>query len=319
MSFSSLPIIDLKADESTIVDSILNACSTTGFFYIRNHDLFNAQQHMFELSKEFFQLPSDIKENYTIRTDNHGFIRRGKENLDSANRKLIDEKEAFNIAQAVSRDRLPALFAESNNYEFITKFYRDCYDLCMKLLVYIAKGFDIDLDYFTSKHKLEIEPHNIIRLLHYPPVTERSDESIRAGAHSDYGSLTLLFQHEHKSGLEVLDRSTNSWHPVEPFDDMIVVNFGDAFEYWSKGFIKSIVHRVVMPVVDSTKDNERYSIAFFCGPNDSTLLTPIPSKLILDRQFEKDEHAKHALDLDNEHVLTAGEHLAMRLNKTYNY
>ncbi|CAF5166017.1 unnamed protein product, partial [Rotaria sp. Silwood1] len=48
-------------------------------------------------------------------------------------------------------------------------------------------------------------------------------------------------------------------------------------------------------------------------------LSPIPSKLILDQKFEKDEHAKHALDHENEESLTAGEHLARRLNKTYAY
>ena len=122
-----------------------------------------------------------------------------------------------------------------------------------------------------------------------------------------------------KSGLEVLDRSSNTWHPVEPFDEMIVVNFGDAIEYWSKGFIKSTVHRVIMPIMGSKKENERYSIAFFCHPNNSALLTPIPSKLLLNHKFEKDEHAKRVLDHENEETLTAGEHLQMRLNKTYNY
>ncbi|CAF1318514.1 unnamed protein product [Rotaria sp. Silwood1] len=319
MSFSSLPIIDLKADESTIIQSILNACSTTGFFYLRNHNLLDAQERMFKLAKEFFRLPLNIKEQYVMTKENYGYIRRGQENLDSTKTKSIDEKEAFNIRQSMQPDELPPIFAEFDNYQFINKFYRNCYDLCMKLLTYVALCFNIDSDYFTSRHNWELKSGNTLRLLHYPAVENRSNECIGAGAHSDYGSITLLFQHEHKSGLQVLDRSTNTWYPVEPYDDMIVVNFGDVFEYWSKGFIKSTVHRVIMPTFDSTKDNERFSIAFFCHPNDSTLLSPIPSKLILDQKFEKDEHAKHALDHENEESLTAGEHLARRLNKTYAY
>lgn len=319
MSFSSLPIIDLKAEESTIIDSILNACSTTGFCFVRNHDLLDIQQRIFELTKEFFRLPSNIKEQYPINHTNHGYVRLGQENLDSQDSISVDKKEAFNIRRPMEPSTLPPLFAEADHYELITKFYRSCYDLCMKLLTYVAQGFSIDSDYFTSRHKWELESGDTLRLLHYPAVTQQSDGSIRAGAHSDYGSLTLLFQHEHKGGLEVLDRSTNTWYPVEPFDDMIVVNFGDVFEYWSKGFIKSTVHRVSMSVIDPTKDNSRYSIAFFCHPNDSTLLTPIPSKLIIDRKFEKDEHAKHVLNDSNEATITAGEHLAIRLSKTYAY
>jgi len=319
MSFSSLAIIDLKEDESTIIQAIFKACSTTGFFYLRNHNLLDAQQRMFKLAKEFFRLPLDIKEQCLITEENHGYVRRGQENLDSSNIKLIDEKEAFNIGKLVKPDQLPSCFTQSDNLEFITKFFRDCYDLSMLLLTYLAQSFNIDSDYFTSRHRWELKSGNTLRLLHYPAVKNQSDESIRAGAHSDYGSITLLFQHEHKSGLEVLDRSTNIWYPVQAFDDMIVVNFGDAFEYWSKGFIKSTVHRVVMPRIDSSKEDERFSIAFFCHPNDSTLLTPIPSNILLNQKFIKDEHSKHALDHDNEDTLTAGEHLRMRLNKTYTY
>ncbi|CAF1024050.1 unnamed protein product [Adineta steineri] len=319
MSFSSLPIIDLKADESIIIQAILNACSTTGFFYLRNHNLLDAQEHMFKLAKEFFRLPSNIKEQYGITEENFGYVRRGQENLAGNETKSIDEKEAFNIRNLVQPNELPSLMAQSDNYEIITKFQNDCYELCMKLLTYLAQSFDIDSDYFTSKHKRELKSAGTLRLLHYPAVKNYSDESIRAGAHSDYGSLTLLFQHLHQSGLEVLDRSTNTWYPVEPYDDMIVVNFGDVFEYWSKGFIKSTVHRVTMPIVDSTKENERFSIAYFCHPNDSALLTPVPSKLILNREFEKDEHAKLALHDNNQNTLTAGEHFQMRINKTYTY
>ena len=140
------------------------------------------------------------------------------------------------------------------------------------------------------------------------------------GAHSDYGSLTLLFQHENQAGLEVLNRSANTWHSVEARNDLIVVNFGDAFEYWSKGLIKSTVHRVCLPS-GQVPNEDRFSVAYFCDPNGETPLTPIPSKLIIDRVYEKDQHAVNAFDpRDNsEKVLTAGEHLLMRLNKTHKY
>ncbi len=138
------------------------------------------------------------------------------------------------------------------------------------------------------------------------------------GAHSDYGSITLLFQHDNKSGLEVFDRSTNIWYPVEPRNDMIVVNFGDVFEYWSQGLIKSTIHRVNLPIGDQQND-ARFSIAFFCDPNGDTRLTPIPSKLIENRVYTKDEHANHIFTHNDEYILTAGEHLQMRLNKTYKY
>jgi isopenicillin N synthase-like dioxygenase len=110
----------------------------------------------------------------------------------------------------------------------------------------------------------------------------------------------------------------NTWYPVEPRDDMIVVNFGDVFEYWSNGMIKSTIHRVNLPIDDQQND-ARYSIAFFCDPNGDTRLTPIPSKLIENRVYTKDQHANHIFTHNDKYILTAGEHLQMRLNKTHKY
>ncbi|CAF5009302.1 unnamed protein product [Rotaria sp. Silwood1] len=326
MSFSSLPVIDLKSNPDDIRQSLLLACSTTGFFYVTNHGLDTLQSQMFSMAKEFFHRPLDEKLLYSLNTTSYqGYLRIGRENLDSTNSKLMDGKEGFNIRQPdlINKDMLPNIFSHEENFKLIEQFFRQCYDLCMRLFEYLAEIFQIDRDYFTSKHKWDKEPGAAVKLLHYPPINqiEQNTNVIRAGAHSDYGSLTLVFQHDNKSGLEVFDRLTNVWYPVEARDDMIVVNFGDVFEYWSKGMIKSTIHRVIAPNVNE-QNHSRFSIAFFCDPNEDTLLTPIPSKLIENRMYTKDEHAKHVFndyDNNNGHVLTAGEHLQMRLNKTHQY
>ena len=45
-----------------------------------------------------------------------------------------------------------------------------------------------------------------LRLLHYPAVTEVKETQLRCGEHTDYGSITLLFQDEN-GGLEVVSRA----------------------------------------------------------------------------------------------------------------
>ena len=144
MSFSSLPIIDLHAEESTIIQSVFNACSTTGFFYLRHHSLLELQHRMFQLSKDFFRLPLEVKEQHIIGENNHGYVRRGQENLDSVNTKLIDEKEAFNIGKSMPPSKLPELFTQAENHQLIEEFYLACYQLCMQLLTYLARSFSIE-------------------------------------------------------------------------------------------------------------------------------------------------------------------------------
>ncbi|KAJ0296198.1 uncharacterized protein N0V96_011040 [Colletotrichum fioriniae] len=106
-----------------------------------------------------------------------------------------------------------------------------------------------------------------MRLINYPPVSEVSpstttsssledapasnSEDIRAGAHSDYGSLTLLFrQPSDQGGLQVLRGGGNNaaaWADVPCIPDAIVVNIGDALEFWTAGRLRSTVHRVAFP------------------------------------------------------------------------
>ena len=69
---------------------------------------------------------------------------------------------------------------------------------------------------------------NTLRLLHYPPVAPGGFEDgrrVRAGAHSDYGSLTLLFQ-DKAGGLQVERPGQSGWFDVVPRERSIVVNAG---------------------------------------------------------------------------------------------
>ena len=142
-----------------------------------------------------------------------------------------------------------------------------------------------------------------------------SDTDIRAGAHSDYGSLTLLFQRPSQPGLEI-QMADSTWSPVpvhpegtenDPFPP-ILINIADLFSYWTNGLLKSAVHRVVFPQGGDGAD--RYSIAYFCHPVDTTKLVPIPSKMV--KEAQKSYETGPGI-----RVLTAGEHLKNRLSATY--
>ncbi|CAF3074200.1 unnamed protein product [Rotaria sp. Silwood2] len=108
------------------------------------------------MAKEFFRLSLNEKLLYSLNTTLYqGYLRIGHENLDSANSKLTDGKEAFKIRQSdvINKYMLPSIFSYEENFKIIEQFFRQRYDLCTRLFEYLAETFQIDRDYFTSKHK----------------------------------------------------------------------------------------------------------------------------------------------------------------------
>lgn len=159
-------------------------------------------------------------------------------------------------------------------------------------------------------------------MLYYPSSSvPESSTSIRAGAHSDYGSLTLLFRLPGQAGLEVLTPSkTFSPVPVNPSPETlshppILVNIGDLLSFWTNGMLKSTVHRVTF-----SGGEERYSMAYFCHPLDEAKLESVPSRIIEeygDKGKGELEGQRRKVGWKGGEVLTAKEHLDRRLKVTY--
>ena len=127
----------------------------------------------------------------------------------------------------------------------------------------------------------------------------------------DISSLTLLFRRPGDTGLEILTPAF-TWSPVPPYPKgseaspfpPILVNVGDLLQFWTRGVLKSTVHRVVFPEGHS---RDRYSIAFFSHPLDHITITPVPCKMVQ----KQDSSTAYPEDL------TAAGYLKARLEATY--
>lgn len=173
----------------------------------------------------------------------------------------------------------------------------------------IALGMGLYADFFDD---FVMTGDNTLRLLHYPAVLPGGFEGgkrVRAGAHSDYGSVTLLFQ-DQRGGLQV-ERSggKGGWLDVEPREGTIVVNAGDLLARWSNDMIRSTKHRVVEPPFMGKEKEEghppRYSVAYFCNPDFDKYIEALPGT------WEDEEGGKKYEGINS------GEYLVQRLSATY--
>jgi isopenicillin N synthase-like dioxygenase len=210
------------------------------------------------------------------------------------------------------------------------------------ILRYLAKHLGIPEsiggeNYFESKHSLDTPSSTILRLLHYqtPPVSlplsgnlESAETEVRCGCHSDYGTLTLLFQ-DMVGGLQVMIPKTSAQEQsqfinVLPKKDHIVVNCADLFQFWTDSYYISAQHRVVGP---KQNQMERFSIAYFMQPEDGWVVEKVPlgkdaiiyapSTWTPQRYFEQKRMKELAEKLPSK--FTSLEYLQGRLKDTFAY
>ncbi|KAH7384399.1 hypothetical protein DE146DRAFT_760168 [Phaeosphaeria sp. MPI-PUGE-AT-0046c] len=343
MSSSEIPVIDISNPSPEVAQQVLSAACTHGFLFIANDGVTIPPANidaMFNLSKSFFSSPTPTKQAFSIHTPaaggiNRGWVRMEGEALDPSGTEKGDAKEAFNIGPPFpSLQPLPDPLAASA--ALIKTFQTSCHALCVQILSLLATGLEIaDRDYFTQRHDQSKGPSGtIFRMLYYPPSSKSTSPSssspsgkkvdVRAGAHSDYGTVTLLFRLPGQAGLELLTPA-GTWVPVpvNPAPETlctppILVNIGDLLCYWTDGMLKSTVHRVAF---SGGEEQERYSMAYFCHPLDEVRLEAVESEVVR-RGADREElgRQRERLGIGREDagvVITAKEHLERRLKVTY--
>lgn len=331
-----LQIVDISEVNAETGEKLLDAAMTQGFLFIEGHDFLEEEvKELFQISKEFFELPQSYKEKYLIDESNHGYSNFGGENLDPEAQLKGDPKEALNFCclnflTGISSREIPDWISNDPvRFEAVKKATIKLYDLSIKILKILAVGLKIEdtpgstgQEWFSSRYQPDKESGTTFRFLHYPGQKSLNPEAtIRAGAHTDYGSMTLLFQQENQEGLEIHSPISKKWEavPYVPNDGLkfkgqaapIVVNIADQLSYWTGGILKSTIHRVKFPPKVQETGQDRYSIVFFSHPNDETLLVPVPSERVRERQNRGANK--------EENPITARDHLNRRLAATYGW
>ncbi|XP_065850389.1 2-oxoglutarate-Fe(II) type oxidoreductase hxnY isoform X2 [Euphorbia lathyris] len=285
--FSVLNCIDLSSsDIDKSVSSLKQACLDSGFFYVINHGISQEfMEEVFAESKKFFELPL-VEKMKVLRNEKHrGYTPMLDEILDPDNQVHGDYKEGYYMGVEVSEDDAAAEkpFYGPNVWpaddllpgwrETMERFRREGLEVARKVARIIALALDLEADFFDRPEMLG-EPIAIMRLLHYgAQISDPSSGIFGAGAHSDYGLITLLATDD-VSGLQICkdkDARPQVWEYIEPLKGAFIVNLGDMLERWSNCIFRSTLHRVI------GSGQERYSIAYFIEPSHDCLVECLPT------------------------------------------
>ncbi|MER6122361.1 2-oxoglutarate and iron-dependent oxygenase domain-containing protein [Streptomyces sp. NPDC001795] len=298
-----VPVIDLSsARSSAAADRQLGAvidevCRTSGFLVIVGHGVRqDTIAEMYRATREFFALPAEAKSKLLADPADplmRGFGRKGSLAASNADaeveyeRKLPDVSETFTINRLGEPDgagRLPAdadpALATPNRWPELPGFaeaYRSYYAAMEVLAADIMRLFALALDLPENWFEDKIDRHMTnLTANYYPRQTEPpAPGQLRKGIHSDWGSLTILYQDDGPGGLQVLDKN-GEWLDVPYIEGSFVVNIGDLMAIWTNNRWVSTVHRVINPPRELA-DKERYSVPFFHQPAYDALIECIPT------------------------------------------
>ncbi len=321
----TIPPIDLSAfrgadpfSRKRLARAIDDACRDIGFLLLKGHGVSSSMlEKTLEAARQFFDAPIGEKKSVAPKDARvRGFTPIGAQGLAYSLNEATppDLFERFRMGRfevpddEYHRSRATTYFAPNLWPEFVPGFkaalcayYSAMERLADDLMASFALALELPERFFDDK----IDRHiSSLCLNHYPSQPEAPlPRQMRAGAHTDYGSLTIVAPTVAPGGLQVRARD-GTWIDVEPAPGEFVVNIGDLMAQWTNDRWVSTLHRVANPARAVAGDSRRISLVFFHQPNEDALVECLPSC------SGPGNAARYA-------PVTSGQHLMTKLRRSF--
>lgn len=275
---ASVSLADFAQDRDGFAQALGASFERYGFAVISNHGISSDLIARAEAaSKALFALPEAAKLAYRPAGGGgqRGYTAFGVETAKDA--QAVDLKEFWHVGRELAdghryQDRMPSNVwpKELADFRAVMLELFAAFDATgARLLEAIARYLNLAPDFFEDTVR---DGNSVLRLLHYPPV-QGDGPSIRAGAHEDINTITLLLGAE-EAGLELLDRDGN-WLPVQPKPGELAINVGDMLQRLTNNVLRSTTHRVLNPAPER-RGFARYSMPFFLHFRPDYLIETLP-------------------------------------------
>tara|TARA_B100001123_G_scaffold201656_1_gene228832 strand:- start:850 stop:1893 length:1044 start_codon:yes stop_codon:yes gene_type:complete len=298
-------------DKRNVADQLNLACRETGFFAISGHGVDEKiiKNTRAEVVK-FFALsieeklkverpPEKVSRGYNRFKDRSLSYSIGKKSPPDLQEAFAFGPNEFNGKDWVKDDPSTAMLAPNRWPKNPPNFRKTLieYDSAMRwlgdrMLDIISVSLDIDRSYFSKKFDHQSSVGRVIR---YPAeINPAEPGQLRAGEHTDYGTVTFLRGDPVPGGTEV-KTSGGEWVEVTCPPGGFVCNIGDALSRWTNGHWKSTLHRVGNPPTGAPKI-DRISLVYFHSPNHDALIECVPSCIGDGPKFKPVTFSEHYLD-----------------------
>ena len=278
-AIASVSLVESDRDPQGFANELGRSFEDYGFAIIADHGIPDELIHRAEeKAKAFFALPDEVKRRYHIPGGGgaRGYTPFGIET--AKGQKAHDLKEFWHVGRDLPpghefRGHMPDNVWPEEVESFrdtFTELYATFDRTGLKILKAIARYLGVDEDYFADTVR---DGNSVMRLLHYPPIEGEPGSHVRAGAHEDINTITLLLGAE-EAGLELLTKE-GEWIPVAPRPGELVVNIGDMLQRLTNGRLRSTSHRVVNPPAER-RGHSRYSMPFFLHFRSDFLIEALP-------------------------------------------
>lgn len=264
------------------------ACREIGFFTIVGHGIDQALiEDVRRLTGEFFELPDEQKARYVSLSGNEfrGWSVREAAAATADGAASVRVREQLEMSRFDSAADVAAAGyddewvqrAEPNLWpdepaglaDAWKRYHRAVDDLGTELLALMAQALGLP-DGYLERHFRRHPSYLACNLYLTPDVTF---EGHRFGAHTDVGSLTIVYQDDGPAGIEVKDRS-GRWTPIDHEPGSFIVNLGDLMAKWTNDRWVATEHRVRNPEPGEVRT--RISIPYFQHPDFDALIECLP-------------------------------------------
>ena len=282
----SVPVIDISGGRKETAEAVARAVEEIGFLVVAGHGVpASTVAAMRAAARALFARPGAEK---SALADAAGTLNRGYTPFRSefngstrTQKAQADLREGFIFGPFDLPDE-PYFTAPGAGFAYqdniwprgadrtvaaFKAYYRALEALNARLLGIFADALDLPGGFFRDRFDRHA---STVRILHYPAQPEPPPPgALRCGAHTDFGSHTILLADDSPGGLQVRGRD-GGWIDVKPPADSFVVNIGDLMMTWTNDRWLSNLHRVANPPAGT--GTGRLSIAFFAHPNHDALI-----------------------------------------------